>query len=208
MGRNKTKQVKRAALYLRVSTPKGRKLQDPENQRPALEKLAKKRGWKVTSTYVDHDLGGKASGLQFQQMFEDAKAGKFDVVLFWALDRFSGEGLDKTTHLLCELDSYGVGWISCTDQFLDSTGPSKDTVIGTIAAIAALAEMEHKRISSRTKAGLKRAVAEGKTLGRPRKGVTKKQLEALLQEHTVPHVARSLGISRTTIYNRLKEGSQ
>ena len=138
-------QVKRAALYIRVSTPKGRKPQDPENHRPALKKLAKERGWKVTGTYIDHDLGGKASGLQFQRMFEDAKAGKFDVVLFWALDRFSRKGLYKTIHLLCELDSYGVGWISCTEQFLDSTGPAKDTLIGTIAAIAALAKRERKK---------------------------------------------------------------
>ena len=202
---NKTKQVKRAALYIRVSTPKGRKLQDPENQRPALEKLAKERGWKVIRTYRDHDLGCRASGLRFQQMLEDAKAGKFDVVLFWALDRFSREGLYKTIQLLRELDSYGVGWISCTEQSLDTTGPAKDTLIGTIAAIATLVEMEKKRSTERVKVGLSRAVADGKILGRRRKGVTKKQLEALLREHSVSEVARSLGISRTTIYARLKE---
>ena len=195
-------QVERAALYIRVSTPKGSKLQDPENQRLALKKLARERGWKVTRTYIDHDLGGKASRLRFQRMFEDAKAGKFDILLFWALDRFSREGFHKTVPLLLDLDSYGVAWISCSEQIFDSTGPFKDAIIGIIAA---LAKMERDRLSERVKAGLQRAVADGKILGRRRKGVTKKQLQALLKEHSVSEVARSLGISRTLVYYRLKE---
>ncbi len=203
MGRSKTKQVKRVAIYLRISTPKGRKLQDPENQRPALEKFAKKRGWKVTSTYIDSDLDGKASRLQFQQMFEDAKADKFDVVLFWALDRLSGEGFYKTVPLLTELDSYGIGFVSYTEQFLDSAGPFKAAVIGIIAT---LARMERERRSDTTKAGLRRAVAEGKTLGRPRIKVTASQLRALMEKHSVAEISKSLGVGRTAIYKRLKEG--
>ncbi len=189
---------KKVALYLRVSTDR----QEKRNQERQLLQLCKDRGWSVLKVYSDSEsakLGVKRS--EFDRMFSDAGKGKFESVVFWSLDRFSREGPLRTLLKLQQLKELGVGYVSYQEQFLDSAGPFKDAIIGFIAAVA---KMERDRISERTKAGLERAVAEGKTLGRPSKGVTKEQLQTLLEKNTVAKIARSLGISKGTIYNRLR----
>jgi len=45
----------------------------------------------------DYESGAKAGRPQFRQLFEDAARRKFDLVLFWALDRLSREGVDSRT---------------------------------------------------------------------------------------------------------------
>lgn len=97
-------------------------------------------------------------------MFEDASRRKFDLVLFWALDRLSREGVLETLQHLNRLTSYGVGYKSYTEQFFDSCGIFKDAVI---AIMATLAKQERIKRSERTKAGLERVRAAGKRLGRP-----------------------------------------
>src|SRR5437016_678541 len=97
-------------------------------------------------------------------MFEDASRRRFDVLLFWALDRLSREGVLETLQHLNRLTSYGVAWRSFTEQFFDSCGPFRDAVI---AIMATLAKQERVKRSERTKAGLARARAAGKALGRP-----------------------------------------
>jgi DNA invertase Pin-like site-specific DNA recombinase len=98
-------------------------------------------------------------------MFAEASRRKFDLVLFWSLDRFSREGVLETLNHLKKLDSYGVNWRSYQESYFDSCGPFKDVVVSLMAT---LAKQERLRISERTKAGLRRAKREGKTLGRPR----------------------------------------
>src|SRR5215813_12615891 len=100
---------------------------------------------------------------QALQLFEDARLKKFDLVLFWALDRFSREGVTETLNYLKVLDSYGVAWKSFTESYLDSTGMFKEAVIAILAAVA---KQEHARLSERVVAGLRRAKREGKVLGR------------------------------------------
>jgi len=85
-------------------------------------------------------------------------------VLFWALDRFSREGVLPTLHHLQRLDSWGVAWRSYTEQYLDSTGIFKDAVVSIMATIA---KQENIRRSERILAGLARAKRNGSRLGRP-----------------------------------------
>jgi DNA invertase Pin-like site-specific DNA recombinase len=101
---------------------------------------------------------------------------KFDVVLFWALDRFSREGIFETLNHLQRLSAWGVGWRSYQETYLDSCGPFKDVVISLMAT---LARQERLRISERTKAGLQRARRAGKVLGRPRVEVDIEKLRRL-----------------------------
>jgi DNA invertase Pin-like site-specific DNA recombinase len=61
---------------------------------------------------------------------------QFDAVLFWALDRFSREGVFETLQHLQRLTSYGVGFRSFTEQYFDSCGMFRDAVIGILAAVA------------------------------------------------------------------------
>jgi DNA invertase Pin-like site-specific DNA recombinase len=97
-------------------------------------------------------------------MFADASRRKFDLVLFWALDRLSREGVYQTLQHLNRLESYGVGFRSFTEPYFDSCGVFKDAVI---AIMATLAKQERIKRAERTKAGLARVRAAGKRLGRP-----------------------------------------
>jgi DNA invertase Pin-like site-specific DNA recombinase len=96
----------------------------------------------------------------FQSMFKDASQRKFDVLIFWALDRLSREGVLETLRHLNRLTSYGVG----TEQYFNSCWIFKDAVIAIIATVAS---QERVRISLRVRAGLELARASGKRIGRP-----------------------------------------
>jgi DNA invertase Pin-like site-specific DNA recombinase len=86
------------------------------------------------------------------------------LVLFWALDRFSREGVSATLKHLETLTSYGVAWRSYTEQYLDSAGIFRDAIISIVAT---LAKQERIRISERTLAGLARARANGMNTNSP-----------------------------------------
>jgi DNA invertase Pin-like site-specific DNA recombinase len=181
------------ALYLRVSTDK----QETENQAIQLRDFASKQGWQVVKEYTDCESGAKADRAQFKQMFADASRRKFDLVLFWALDRLSREGVLQTLTYLNRLESYGVGFRSFTEPFFDSCGVFKDAVIGIMAT---LAKQERVKRSERTKAGLARVKASGKTLGRPRLSVSASEVARLRHAGLSGRaIARELGISEGTV---------
>jgi hypothetical protein len=106
------------AIYQRVST--GR--QDPENQGAQLREFAKRQSWTIAHEFTDIVSGMKGEGHrpQFKRLMEAASRREVDLVLFWALDRFSREGVLPTLHHLQRLDSWGVAWRSYTEQYLDS----------------------------------------------------------------------------------------
>src|SRR5438876_10182950 len=151
------------AIYSRVSTrDKG---QDFTNQLLALREFAAKQGWTIVNEYIDQQSAKDDDRPAFRQMFQDASQRKFDVLLFWSLDRLSREGTVETLQHLQRLTSYGVAWRSFTEQYLDSTGIFKDAVIGILAAVA---KQERVRLSERVQAGLERAKAQGRIGGRPK----------------------------------------
>ena len=171
-----TVNVTSVCLYARVSTKGGR--QDTENQLIALRDYCGKQGWEITCEYVDHETGGTAKRPQFQQMFTDGRARKFDLVLFWSLDRFSREGVTETLNHLQKLTGCGVGWRSFTEEYLDSTGLFKDAVIAILAVIA---KQERVRRSERAMAAIARLRKQGKTdhLGRPKKILNRDKIRQL-----------------------------
>lgn len=188
----------KAAIYARVSTDK----QENQNQLELLREFAQKQHWAVVHEFVDTVSGsGKQSRPAFEQMMLWASQRKFDVLLFWKLDRFSREGVRQTLQHLTRLDHYGVGWRSYTEQFLDSTGIFKDAILSILAT---LAQQERIAISERTKAGLTRARKAGKRLGRPVGSVTVvlklADIERLQKEGLgLRAIARRLGCSVNTV---------
>src|SRR6267378_3633519 len=124
----------RVAIYGRVSTKD--KGQEVENQLVQLREFAARQGWTVTREYVDHETGSKSDRVQFQAMFEDASRRRFDLLVFWSLDRLSREGVLQTLNYLNRLTSYGVGFRSFTEQYFDSCGIFKDAVIAIMATVA------------------------------------------------------------------------
>jgi DNA invertase Pin-like site-specific DNA recombinase len=153
----------KVALYARVSTKD--KGQETENQLVQLREFAAKQNWQITRDYIDRETGGTSDRAEFQAMFADASRRKFDVVLFWSLDRLSREGVLETLQHLNRLTACGVAYKSFTEQYLDSCGIFKDAVIGILAVIA---KQERIRLSERTKAGLAIARSKGRQMGRPR----------------------------------------
>jgi DNA invertase Pin-like site-specific DNA recombinase len=153
----------RVALYARVSTrDKG---QEVENQLMQLREFTTKQGWTISCEYVDRESGAKSDRAEFQQMFRDAAQHRFDLLLFWSLDRFSREGVLETLTHLNRLTAAGLGYRSFTEPYFDSCGIFKDAVISILATIA---KQERIRLSERVRAGLDRARSRGKRLGRPR----------------------------------------
>ena len=184
----------RIAIYGRVSTEK----QDTENQMVQLREFAAKNKWDVFREYTDYESGSKADRVEFQRMFADASKRRFDLVLFWALDRLSREGVLETLTHLNRLTACGVDYKSYTEQYFDSCGIFKDVVISIAAT---LAKQERIKRSERTKAGLALAVARGKILGRPKTLTTTprdvKRLRA--SGYSFRSTARKLGISLRSV---------
>ena len=188
------------AIYARVSTrDKG---QDTQNQLAQLRDFAAKQGWTVYWEYVDHASGSTDNRKEFQRMFADASKHKFDVVLFWSLDRLSREGVSETLQHLNRLTSYGIGYRSYTEQYLDSCGMFKDAIIGILAT---LAKQERIRISERTVAGLQVARAKGKRLGRPAVAVDTERVRALRATGlSFAAIGKQLGVSTGTAHRASK----
>ncbi len=189
----------RIAVYARVSTDgKG---QDEENQLAELRKYA---GSDLTTEYVDRV---SASGLkvrpQFAKMFEDARRKRFDMILFWSLDRFSREGSLPTLNALSLLTSYGCNWKSLTEQYLDSTGIFRDAVIAILAAVA---KQERIRISERTKAGLARVKAAGQVLGRAAIVIDLNELRRLRTEGlSARDIAERMDLKKSRVHQELQK---
>ena len=149
----------RAALYLRVSTDG----QTTKNQRMALERVAEARGWDVVAVYEDAGISGakdRAGRPGLDRALSEAK-GKFDILMAWSLDRL-GRSLIGLLDTLAELDTAGVA-LFLDQQAIDTTTPAGRMFFQVIGAFA---EFERSMIRSRVMAGLDRAVASGKRLGR------------------------------------------
>ena len=160
---------KKVAIYTRVSKEE----QHPENQLRQLKDFVVLSKWQIYKVYVDKISGRVTDRPQFQQMLRDASLRKFNVLLVWSLDRFSREGIRNNLNYLERLKKYGVGFKSFSEPLIDTTQEGVGEVI--IAILSWVAKREAQRISDRTKAGLERAKANGKQLGRPKGSKDKKQ---------------------------------
>jgi DNA invertase Pin-like site-specific DNA recombinase len=149
----------RAAIYARVSTFD----QEPENQLQELRRYLQARGWSGQE-YVDRGVSGsKDRRPALDQLVTDARRRRFDVVVCWRLDRL-GRNLKHLITLLDELQALGVAFVSLAEG-IDATTSAGKLQMHILGAIA---EFERERIRERVMAGLGRARAQGRRLGRPR----------------------------------------
>ncbi|MBI1744087.1 recombinase family protein [Candidatus Acetothermia bacterium] len=149
------------AIYCRVSTNK----QELANQLNALKSFARKRNFKVKHVFCDVASGKRADRTEFNQMISAAAERKFDVILVWALDRLSREGMTKTVNMIEHLNKIGVDVVSYSEPYLDTTNELARNIL--LVVVSTLAKAEREKISERTKAGLERIKRQGKKLGRP-----------------------------------------
>lgn len=166
--------MKAAALYARVSTADGR--QNAENQLAELRRIADKNGWRIYREYVDQVSGARRDRDALAELMGDAHGRRFDVVLVFALDRFTREGVLETFKRIDELSRYGVEFHSATEPHFTTAGPLGELFV---AVAAWMAQQERRRMAERITAGLRRARAEGKIFGRRRVVVDLEKLRAL-----------------------------
>jgi DNA invertase Pin-like site-specific DNA recombinase len=195
----------RAGILLRVSKDDGS--QETENQLLQLQAWAAREPYEVVEVYVDRESGrkGRAERKEFARMLRDAEGRRFDVLLFWSLDRFSREGIRKTLAYLQQLDVCGVRFRSYTEPYLNTDNELIAHIV--LGVTAHYAQAEAVRIGERTKAGLARARAQGKTLGRPDGfGRWREDLRAMRDAGDVSkaEMARRTGLSINTVKRYLK----
>jgi DNA invertase Pin-like site-specific DNA recombinase len=187
---------KRAAIYLRVSTTKG---QTVENQRLELERVAEARGWEVVAIYEDAGISGAKGRAQrpgLDKLLNDAGRTRFDVVMAWAIDRMGRSLIDLLTTIQ-HLEAVGVD-LYLDQQHLDTTTPTGKLLYQITGAFA---EFERGMIRERVNAGLQRARAQGKRLGRPR---VASEVEAAARTSLsagtgILKTARTLGLGTKTV---------
>jgi len=192
---------KRVALYVRVSS---KQHQTVENQSLELKEFCKNAGWDIVKEYANTGSGASSDRKSFNKMLSDAHKRKFDILLFWSLDRFSREGVKKTTQYLQLLESNGIAFKSYTEQYIDSTGIFKDVIISLLAT---LAKQERIRLSERVRAGLDRAKKEGRIGGRPTiDNDTVIKIRKLKEQSLSDRkIGRELGISPRTVAKYYKD---
>jgi DNA invertase Pin-like site-specific DNA recombinase len=187
--------MKRVALYARVSTDG----QSIENQLSELEGVAVKEGWAVVHRFVDKGISG-AKGRDARPAFDALHKGivrrQFDMVAAWSVDRL-GRSLQDLVGFLNELHSKHTH-LYLHKQGIDTTTPAGKLLFQMLGVFA---EFERSMIVDRVKAGLDRARAQGKKLGRPRVGT---ELEARVialrrQGNGIRKIARTLGIGNCTV---------
>jgi DNA invertase Pin-like site-specific DNA recombinase len=195
----------RIALYARVSTKD--KGQDHENQLRELRAFVERKksdGWQIVAEFVDKCSGKTDKRPSFKRMFDQASRKEFDMVLFWSLDRFSREGVVETLNHLQRLTASGVEWWSYREEYLRSVGVFRDAVLAILAAIA---KQERVRIQERVMAGLARARAAGKVLGR-RPGIEPRPQVWKLKDKdlSIRQIAEQLNLSHGTVQRTLARG--
>src|SRR3954451_12559145 len=180
--------ARRIAVYERVSTLE----QTTENQLLELRRYVEARGWAATE-YVDNGVSGaKDRRPALDQLTSDVRRHKFDAVVCWRLDRL-GRNLRHLVLLLDEWQARGVAFVTLGEGIDTSTAAGR-LVAGVLGSIA---EFERARIQERIMAGLARARAQGKRLGR-RPSTAAGHLEACTGlSHAA--AATKLGISVATV---------
>jgi DNA invertase Pin-like site-specific DNA recombinase len=191
-------QMKRAALYIRVSTID----QHPETQLHDLRQFASQRGLQIVREYTDHGFSGtKARRPALDELMEDARRHRFDVLMVWSIDRLAR----STKHLLQTLDELngrGIQFLSQREA-IDTEGPLGRAII---VIVSAMAELERCIMIERVRAGMRRAKIEGRRIGRAPLNVNR---VVLLRDRerglSLNQLAKAHGISKASVCRVLRE---
>jgi len=189
----------RVALYARVSTAD----QSTDSQLLDLRRYVRERGWDSFKEYVDEGISGtKDSRPALNELMNDAKKRRFDVVLVWRFDRFAR----STKHLILALEEFknlGIDFVSYQEN-IDTSSPLGSAIFTIISAVA---QLERDIIAERVKAGLRRAKENGKKLGRPESEVDLRELRRLRARGlSLRAIADQVGISHTKVAQLLNSG--
>ena len=186
----------RCALYLRCSTDK----QHTDVQRPAVEQLARARGFAVAYVFEETVSAVARHRPAWERLQRGAHLGDFQAVVVFALDRLGRSMIGNVQDVLA-LDHLGVQVISVREPWLDTGGPVRNLLVAIFSWVA---EQERARLIDRTKAGLQAARRRGSKIGRPRRRVDLDRARELRGEgKSLRAVAMELGIGYATLCRAL-----
>jgi DNA invertase Pin-like site-specific DNA recombinase len=188
--------VKRAALYVRVST----ELQNTKAQEIELQKYVQQRGWAVKRIYADVFSGSKDKRPALNELMNDCRKKEVDIVAVWKFDRF-GRSLRHLVTALDEFKSLGIAFVSATEGV--DTGSAAGELIFQI--FGAIAQWERQLTVERVKCGLRQAKRDGKIIGRPAiKVLSAREIERIRRERlkgvTLKELATSLKASMWSVH--------
>jgi len=189
------KRIRNAGLYLRTSTTD----QTTANQRRQLREVADRHGWNVVKVYEDAGIsGGKGRDARpaFDDMLKAVARREIDLVAAWSVDRL-GRSLKDLVSFLDELKAKRCD-LYLHVQGLDTSTPAGQAMFQMLGVFS---EFERAIIVERVNAGLARAKAEGKKLGRPARRDTPK---LVTQIHKLRRAKPPMGI--IAISRKLKCG--
>jgi DNA invertase Pin-like site-specific DNA recombinase len=201
----KGRKPKRVALYLRVSTSE----QTTRNQRRELLAVAERHGWTVVATFEDTGISGskgREARPGFDALMMAVARREIDMVVAWSVDRL-GRSLMDLLGFLRELHTKGVD-LFLHQQGLDTSTPSGKAMFQMLGVFA---EFERAMIRERVMAGLARARADGKQLGRrPVEQSKARKVKAALELRSrgvgIRRIARDVGLGVGTVLRIVGSG--
>lgn len=192
----------RAALYARISTTEGR--QHLENQLGQLREYSNRMGWEIVGEFTDQESGAAATRPNLDRMMKAAARRLFDLVLVFDLSRLTRQGPAQAFGYISRLSASKVQFWSMTEEHFRTSGPAGELLLAVAAFIA---KQERETLVARIKAGISRAKANGKTVGRKRRTLDRETLIRMRKQgKTIRQLARAFNVGRTTIERRLKAG--
>jgi DNA invertase Pin-like site-specific DNA recombinase len=190
------KHMKRAVLYVRVSTPD----QSIEPQLLDLRQMAAARGYEIVREYSDKLSGTKSKRPGLDALLSDAQRHRFDVVMVWAFDRMA-RSVRHFLEVLDELNHLNIEFVSFRES-IDTSGPLGRAMVVIVGAIA---ELERNLIVERVKAGMRRAKLDGRQIGRSRLHMNREQIvHDRRSGMSLTQVAKKHGISRASVCRVMK----
>lgn len=196
-------QGKRVAIYARVSTDG----QTVDNQLQELRAVAERHKWIVAQEFIDNGISGakrRDQRPQLDAMLKSANRKEFDLIMSWSVDRL-GRSLQGLVEFLSEIDAKDID-LYLHQQGIDTTTPTGKAMFQMCGVFA---EFERAMIRERINAGLARARAQGKRLGRPRigKDVEAAIIAARADGKGIRKVAQELGVGVNTVQRVERESS-
>jgi DNA invertase Pin-like site-specific DNA recombinase len=194
--------MKTAAIYARVSTNG----QTTDNQVRELRKVARRHGWKIAAEFIDHGVSGAKGRDQrpeLDRLLKAANRRDFDLIMAWSVDRL-GRSLQQLVGFLDEIHAKGVD-LYLHQQNIDTSTPSGKAMFQMAGVFA---EFERSMIQERVKAGLERARAQGKVLGRPKVSARTETLIRRKREQGlgILKIAREVGVGTSVVQRVLSSG--
>ena len=177
----------RVTFYARVSTDSQEQLNSLSNQITYYEELIRKNvAWIYVPGYIDEGLSGISTKKRenFHRMIDDAKAGKFDLIITKEISRFARNTLDSIQYTR-DLLNAGVAVFFQNDNIktIDEDSELRLSIMSSIA------QDELRKLSSRVKFGHQQAIKEGVVLGNSRLfGYIKDKGRLVIDESEAPMV--------------------